>query len=168
MTGLRLMNELMDPATRETVVQAHTASGNGFGVTTTVSVREIPKVTRSPRVRTDLPIPRVATLERKVRLVPDLREVWSYINPFMLYGRHMGFRGDFEKRLEERDPKAVELFESMEEVRRGRGIHEDPRGVAIFRGGGRRRLPASLSRGVPISRCIRFDFRGRGKVIICV
>src|SRR5260370_22127111 len=26
MTGLRLMNELMDPATRETVVRAHTAS----------------------------------------------------------------------------------------------------------------------------------------------
>jgi 5-methyltetrahydrofolate--homocysteine methyltransferase len=25
MTGLRLMNELMDPATRETVVRAHTA-----------------------------------------------------------------------------------------------------------------------------------------------
>ncbi|MGB2898754.1 MAG: methionine synthase [Candidatus Acidiferrum sp.] len=118
MTGLRLMNELMDPATRETVVQAHTASGNGFGVTTTVSVTEIPKVRRSPRVRTDLPIPRVATLERKVRLVPDLREVWSYINPFMLYGRHMGFRGDFEKRLEERDPKAVELFASMEEVKK--------------------------------------------------
>src|SRR2546425_7224992 len=32
MTGLRLMNQLMDPATRETVVREHTASGNGFGV----------------------------------------------------------------------------------------------------------------------------------------
>ena len=117
MTGLRLMNQLMDPATREMVMREHTASGNGFGVTTTVKVLEIPKVTRSPRVRTDLPIPRVASLERKVRLVPDLRDVWSYINPFMLYGRHMGFRGDFEKRFEERDPKAVELFESMEEVK---------------------------------------------------
>src|SRR5438876_4846831 len=111
MTGLRLMNELMDPATRATVVREHTASGNGFGVTTTVSVKEIPSVTRSPRIRTDLPIPRVQYLDRKVRLVPDLREVWGYINPFMLYGRHMGFRGDFEKHLAERDPKAIELFE---------------------------------------------------------
>ncbi|HET8925835.1 MAG TPA: methionine synthase [Candidatus Acidoferrum sp.] len=117
MTGLRLMNELMDPSTRETVVRAHTASGNGFGVTTTVSVTEVPKVKHSPRVRTDLPIPAVATLERKVRLVPDLREIWSYINPFMLYGRHMGFRGDFEKCFAERDARAVELFESMEQVR---------------------------------------------------
>src|SRR5713101_7287141 len=118
MTGLRLMNELMDPSTRETVVRNHTSSGNGFGVTTTVSVAETPKVTRSPKVRTDLPIPPVQYLDRKVRLVPDLREVWGYINPFMLFGRHMGFRGDFEKRLAERDPKAVELFENMEEVKR--------------------------------------------------
>ncbi len=118
MTGLRLMNELMDPATRETVVRAHTSSGNGFGVTTTVKAAEIPALPpRSPKVRADLPIPPVNYLDRKIRLVPDLREIWSYINPFMLFGRHLGFRGDFEKRFAERDPKAVELFESMEEVK---------------------------------------------------
>jgi 5-methyltetrahydrofolate--homocysteine methyltransferase len=117
MTGLRLMNELMDPATRETVVRAHTASSNGFAVSTTVSVKAAPAVTRSPKVRADLPISSVPHLDRKVRLVPDLREIWSYISPFMLYGRHMGFRGDFEKRFAARDPKAVELFESMEEVK---------------------------------------------------
>jgi 5-methyltetrahydrofolate--homocysteine methyltransferase len=119
MTGLRLMNELMDPATRDTVVSAHMASGNGAGVVTTVKVKEISTLpARSPKVRTDLPIPAVQSLDRKVRLVPDLREIWSYINPFMLYGRHLGFRGDFETRFAERDPKAVELYESMEEVRR--------------------------------------------------
>jgi 5-methyltetrahydrofolate--homocysteine methyltransferase len=118
MTGLRLMNELMDPATRETLLQKHTNTENGFGVTTTVTVAEIPAVKRSPKVREDLPIPDVKYLDRKVRLVPDLREVWSYINPYMLFGRHMGFRGDFEKRLAERDAKAIELFESMEEVKK--------------------------------------------------
>lgn len=118
MTGLRLMNELMDPATRETVVRQHTTSGDGFDVTTTVKVAEMPKVVRSPRVRTGLPIPTAHSLERKVRLVPDLREIWSYINPYMLFGRHLGFRGDFEKRFAERDPQAVELFEKMEEVKK--------------------------------------------------
>jgi len=118
MTGLRLMNELMDPSTREKVLHEHTMSGNGSGVTTTVIVKEIVPVTRSPRVRTDLPIPAVHSLDRKVRLVPDLREIWSYINPYMLYGRHLGFRGDFGKRFAERDAKAVELFESMEEVKK--------------------------------------------------
>jgi len=117
MTGLRLMNELMDPATRETVVREHTATGEGVTVTTTMKVADLTPVTRSPKVRVDLPIQPVAHLDRKVRLVPDLREVWSYINPFMLFGRHLGFRGDFEKHLAARDPKAVELFESMEEVK---------------------------------------------------
>ncbi len=117
MTGLRLMNELMDPATRERVISEQLVSGDGVTVKTTVKIAEKPPVERSPKVRADLPIPSVVTLERKVRLVPDLREVWSYVNPFMLYGRHMGYRGDFEKRLAEREAKAVELFNEMEEVK---------------------------------------------------
>jgi 5-methyltetrahydrofolate--homocysteine methyltransferase len=118
MTGLRLMNELMDPATRATLLQEHLAAAAESGrVTTAVTAKELPSVTRSPKVRTDLPIARVGYLDRKVRLVPDLREVWSYINPFMLYGRHMGYKGDFEKQLAAREPKAVELFEAMEEVK---------------------------------------------------
>ena len=80
MTGLRLMNQLMDPTMRETVLQAHTAAASdGVSMTTT----EVAPVTRSPKVRADLPIQSVGYLDRKVRLVPDLREVWSYINPFM-------------------------------------------------------------------------------------
>jgi 5-methyltetrahydrofolate--homocysteine methyltransferase len=132
MTGLRLLNELMDPATRETVMRAHTAPRNGFGVTTTVTVTEPAKSSRSLRIRTDLPIPHVQYLDRKVRLVPDLREIWSYINPHMLYGRHLGFRGDFEKRLAERDAKAVELFQSMEEVRNEAALFMKIRAVWQF------------------------------------
>jgi 5-methyltetrahydrofolate--homocysteine methyltransferase len=118
MTGLRLMNELMDPATRATVLQEHrAAAGDGVSVTTTVTVKELAPVTRSPKVRADLPIEPVGYLDRKVRLVPDLREVWSYINPFMLFGRHLGYKGDFEKQLAAREQKAVELFEAMDEVK---------------------------------------------------
>ncbi|HYL64359.1 MAG TPA: methionine synthase [Candidatus Methylomirabilis sp.] len=118
MTGLRLMNELMDPATRDKVLHEHTPSGNGYAVTTTVKVAAPPKVSRSPKVRADLPIPKALYLERKVRLVPDLNEIWSYVNPYMLFCRHLGYRGDFEKRFAEREPKAVELYDSMEEVKR--------------------------------------------------
>jgi 5-methyltetrahydrofolate--homocysteine methyltransferase len=132
MTGLRLMNELMDPATRETVVRQHTSSGNGFGVSTTVRVTELPEITRSPKVRADLDIPSVPYLDRKVRLVPDLREIWSYINPYMLYGRHLGFRGDFEKLLAARDAKAIELFENMEEVKNEAAGFMKIRGVWQF------------------------------------
>jgi 5-methyltetrahydrofolate--homocysteine methyltransferase len=132
MTGLRLMNQLMDPATREQVLQEHVGSGGGVAVAKTMAVAELPKVARSPKVRTDLPIPKVAYLDRKVRLVPDLNELWSYINPFMLYGRQMGYRGDFEKRFAEREAKAVELFESMEEVKRDSADFMKPRAVWQF------------------------------------
>jgi 5-methyltetrahydrofolate--homocysteine methyltransferase len=72
---------------------------------------------RSPKVRTDVPVQPLPYSERKVRNVPNLAEVWSYINPFMLYGRHLGFKGNFEKLLAERDAKALELFHSVEEVK---------------------------------------------------
>jgi len=117
MTGLRLMNDLSDPGRREGVVESHTHVG--------VAVLEEPAQAplgpageeRSPRIRPDLPIPAVAYLDRKVRYVPDLSDVWSYINPYMLYGRHLGFRGNFEKALAERDPRALELHHSIEEVK---------------------------------------------------
>ncbi len=118
MTGLRLMNELMDPATRETMLEQHTvAAGGGAGVSTTVTVKEFPSVRRSPRVHADLPIAPVGYLDRKLRLVPNLHDLWSYVNPYMLYGRHMGYKGDFDKQLAARESKAVELFEQMEEVK---------------------------------------------------
>jgi 5-methyltetrahydrofolate--homocysteine methyltransferase len=68
-------------------------------------------------VRTDIPIPPAPYLDRKVRAVPHLAEVWSYINPHMLYGRHLGYKGNFTKDLAEPQPKALELFHRVEEVK---------------------------------------------------
>ena len=53
----------------------------------------------APRCASDIPIPPAPYLDRRVRDVPHLAEVWSYINPFMLYGRHLGYKGNFEKDL---------------------------------------------------------------------
>ena len=118
MTGLRLMNHLSDPAQRQAVLRDNTHAGS-------IAVEEAAPLPlgsageeRSPRIRTDIPIPPVAYLDRKARSIPDRNEIWSYINPFMIFGRHMGFRGNFEKALKERDPRALELFHSMEEVKR--------------------------------------------------
>ena len=76
-----------------------------------------PGDTRSRKVRVDVPIPAAPYLDRKVRLLPNLPEIWSYINPYMLYGRHLGFKGPFEKRLAERDEKALDLYSSVEEIK---------------------------------------------------
>jgi 5-methyltetrahydrofolate--homocysteine methyltransferase len=50
--------------------------------------------------------------------VPQLAEIWSYINPFMLYGKHLGYKGNFEKALAAREEKALSLFHQVEEVKR--------------------------------------------------
>src|SRR6266513_4998467 len=54
---------------------------------------------RSSKISLDVPIPPVPDLDRHVIEVEDLDEVWSYINPQMLYGRHMGLRGKFTELL---------------------------------------------------------------------
>ena len=43
--------------------------------------------------------------------LPQLQEIWSYINPFMLYGRHMGYKGNFEKQLLQREEKALDAVQ---------------------------------------------------------
>ncbi|HKS80014.1 MAG TPA: methionine synthase [Candidatus Acidoferrales bacterium] len=118
MTGLRLMNELSDPAKRPTVLEQNTFAGIAVAEAPEARTAEAPRDERSPRVCADLPIPVVAYLDRKARRVPDLQEVWSYVNPYMIFNRHLGYRGNFEKTLAEREPRALELFNKFEEVKR--------------------------------------------------
>ena len=118
MTGLRLLNEIMDPALREQVLASHVFSESGVSAAAARPVEAAPTGEgRSPKVHVDIPIPPAPYLERRVRDVPHLAEVWSYINPYMLYGRHLGYKGNFEKALHEREPKALELFHQVEEVK---------------------------------------------------
>jgi 5-methyltetrahydrofolate--homocysteine methyltransferase len=49
--------------------------------------------------------------------VEDLREVWSYVNPQMLYGKHLGLRGSFTRLLEEGDVKAENLQDVIESLK---------------------------------------------------
>ncbi|HLF94473.1 MAG TPA: vitamin B12 dependent-methionine synthase activation domain-containing protein, partial [Planctomycetota bacterium] len=41
--------------------------------------------------------------------VPDLRALWPYVSPFMLYGKHLGVKGAIDKLVEARDPKFLEI-----------------------------------------------------------
>jgi 5-methyltetrahydrofolate--homocysteine methyltransferase len=117
MTGLALMNRLMDPAEREAALAAHTSAGPVVEPAPAAQPAAPLGTERSAKVRTDIPIPAAPYLERKMRDAPHLAEVWSYINPFMLYGRHLGYKGNFEKALAEREPKALELFHNLEAVK---------------------------------------------------
>jgi len=117
MTGLRLLNEIMDPQTREQVLASHIFSESGERIAASPQSAVPATLARSSKVRRDIPIPAAPYLDRRVRDVPNLAEIWSYVNPYMLYGRHLGFKGNFEKLLAERDPKALKLFQDVEVVK---------------------------------------------------
>jgi len=111
------MNRIMDPAERPAVLEMHRT-------VEAPAVAEAPReplgpltTRRSHKVRTDVPIPPPPYLDRRVRVVPHLTEVWSYINPYMLYGQNLGYKGNFEKDLAQHESKALELFHNVEAVK---------------------------------------------------
>ncbi|MEI8064607.1 MAG: vitamin B12 dependent-methionine synthase activation domain-containing protein, partial [Verrucomicrobiota bacterium] len=115
MTGLATMNKLMAPAERAKLA-AEQASRTDV-LAATVATESAPEsTTRSSRVRILPPVPAPYS-DRKVIPVPNLTEIWSYINPQMLFVRHLGFKSNFERALESRDPKALELHHAVEEVK---------------------------------------------------
>jgi 5-methyltetrahydrofolate--homocysteine methyltransferase len=116
MTGLRIMNELADPAKRETALAEHVYTLAGTAGPVVLQAVQV-RTSRSSKVRTDIPVPPAPYLDRRVRVVPNLNEIWNYINPYMLYGRHLGFKGNFEKLLAERDGTALKLHQDVEEVK---------------------------------------------------
>jgi len=129
MTGLRMMNELMDPASREAALADHIYLALEPVLETEVPAGIEAGSVRSPRVRADIPIPPAPYLDRRVRDVPNLQELWTYMNPYMLYGRHLGFKGNFEKLLKARDPKALELYHGVERVKEKAAKFLKPRAV---------------------------------------
>src|SRR5260370_36246424 len=113
-----MLNESGEPATREKTLKTQMFAEPETAVAVLDEAPMLAGQARSGKVRQDLPIPAAPYLDRKVRDVPNLAEVWSYINPYMLYGRHLGFKGNFEKLLLERDPKALKLYHDLEEVKK--------------------------------------------------
>jgi len=109
------------------------AEGGGFAETSNVAKAKTepakpaartrsqtaPAVTRRT-VRSDLePLPPPRPDRVVWSPVEDLREVWSYINSQMLYGKHLGLRGSFARLLEEGDVKAEKLQAVVESLKDG-------------------------------------------------
>jgi len=117
MNGLDTLNKLMDPDARAQL------EADLLERPLTERLRtpqeELPPETeeRSARIRLDVPALPVPDLDRHVETVADLDEIWSYINPQMLFGRHLGFRGRFTDALAAGDVKALELERNVEKVK---------------------------------------------------
>ncbi len=120
MYGLDVMQKLVDPERRETLIEA--IGGARSDDSDDSSLAESSESsdlapTRSSRVSLAVEIPSPPDFERHVvHRVDDLRDVWRFINPQMLYGKHMGVRGRIDRLVAEGDAKVLALVEMMNEL----------------------------------------------------
>ena len=115
MSGLALLEKVMDPQSRSALEAAHApllADGRGEA-----AVRGVSSTRRSSRARADILPLRCPYVGRRLVEIAGLPELWRYINPAMLYARHLGFKGNFEKALADREPKALALHATVEELK---------------------------------------------------
>ncbi len=79
------------------------------------------------RTVTVLPsVPGPPGFDRHVLKDIPLDEVWPFVNPAMLYGKHMGLKGHVRERVEQREEKAsklIDLFDELKEECRSGDMH---------------------------------------------
>ncbi len=68
-------------------------------------------------VRRDLPLPKAPDFEPHLIREGPLEKLFEYINPSMLYGNHLGLKGNLERLLAEGDDKAKRLLDSVEAMK---------------------------------------------------
>ncbi|MBI4676768.1 MAG: methionine synthase [Elusimicrobia bacterium] len=135
MKGLDLMNALSDPAKREKLLAAARTPGSADRAPAASAIPEGPPgrsgsaLDRAPAA--DIPVPP----DLNVHLASDvsIEQVFPYINPVMLYGKHLGLKS-VEKSFAGGEPKAAELRAKVEAVRAeiaAKGLIK-PRGVYRF------------------------------------
>ncbi len=117
MTGLKLVERLVDPRERPTLEQEVADLLAADAATVEVAAAGEDAVPPGgAAVRRDLPVPRPPHLERVVEeLDPD--EVWPFVNPKMLFGKHLGLSGGIEALAQRGDPRWKKVAAVVEEAR---------------------------------------------------
>ena len=118
MTGLDVANKLTDKSGAGSFLAAHKAMEEG--VRSGVETRASDASETAPKEKLVLArdnerfVP--PTLER-TEWTRALPEIWKYLNPAMLFGKHLGLKGSVERLWAENDPKALELRDFVETLK---------------------------------------------------
>ncbi len=137
MQGLDLANQLHDVATRpvlETRIRGEYAQLRGGVEANETVVRKGAEDTVGPsKVRRDLPIPAPPDLKRHVVREYSLEELFAWVNPQMLYSKHLGLRGNLQKLLEAKDEKARKLVDIVNYVQEAATSRSWMKAHGVFR-----------------------------------
>ena len=120
MTGLALANTIQEADQREELATALRAEESEMRDAERLRVSnedaEAAPAVAPAQVSHDTKVPNPPDLLPHVLRDYDLEKVFPYINPQMLYVRHLGFKGRFAQALEAGDPVAQELRDSVRRV----------------------------------------------------
>ena len=113
MTGLSLANEWTrsPEALVARIEQDYAALGEAPSAARAEDATHVP-------VRWDAALARPPDFHRHLIKDVDVRALWPYVNPTMLFGKHLGLRGDVEKLVAQGDERAKELLEFVEQLKR--------------------------------------------------
>ena len=120
MTGLSLANSVQDSDERQKLVitaEAETEAMLSEQSTDSAAQpkNEAPAVAPA-QINHNIDIPNPPDLVSHVLTNHDMEKIFPYINPQMLYVRHLGFKGRFAEALESGDSSAVELRAAVRAV----------------------------------------------------
>jgi 5-methyltetrahydrofolate--homocysteine methyltransferase len=133
MEGLDLANQLMDEERRAALRKTLEAETQKLLASAAKPAAPAPIAGRRPSsVRQDVEIPLPPDLKPHVVRAYDLAEVFRYINPVMLYTRHLGLR-NYDAALASGDPRAKELTAAVAEVEEVMLSRADIGANAIYR-----------------------------------
>jgi len=118
MSGLDTANRWQDASLREALllknqeIQAHLVQMNGAPIDKPVLSTPV-KAALALNQDHNIPIPP----DLDLHVLPNfpLEEIFQYINPIMLYGKHLGLR-QTENKIKEKDPKALELLRKVADI----------------------------------------------------
>lgn len=116
MEGLDLANKIMDSSERQNLVEELRAHKERLA-RESENQSKLPELTRA--VRSDIREAEVyipPDLERHVLRDIPIPQVIPYLNFQMLLGHHLGLKGSVEQLLKNRDPKTVDLKETVDQI----------------------------------------------------
>jgi len=117
MSGLALANQLVDESKREGVL-AKASAEDARLASKAANPRPAPQ-----RKKTSEPVPLLSSLpappDFDLHQLEDIPvdTVWRWINPRMLYGKHLGLKGDFDAKLAAGDETARKIHDALEPIR---------------------------------------------------
>ena len=137
MSGLALANTLQDADERQKLASDIEAETDEL--IRSAQARESAEASATTsdvapaQVRHDFEVPNPPDLRLHVIQDYDLSELFPYINPQMLYVRHLGYKGRFAEALEKEEGDALELRDSVRKVEDIMLAHRGIRANAVFK-----------------------------------